>query len=490
MIKKAATIAGVLLFSITVIWAAWEGDAAAGSREDVPAGLFAASSIFPKYTLRGTLVQAVNFEKNGVSRSAAVSITGAKKEQAYHVREVGVPQQPQVLPPAPIVVPREVVAPTEPEAAVSPVPYPVLTVGIPQQPQAVPAEPVKSPTEITDPIQPEAVSLPTPDPVSVVNELHRITAQTTPCAEAGKPVRTAASIQMQIDQSSADVVNKNTVLVPHVPQVAVSQGSISAMNNRMSVMEIAPSVAEASMPAAELLPEAAPAASKGLTESVPVEHDGSGERESQERSNESLSHSEKLSEVSETRVITDEPVVSKSTDNLIQSVQNTVNTIEPDDAQAKKMVSEEYGLSKDNDTSFKEEPLQDEVFKKHVMLVPTGKRSPSTGVQYSGKESENTIGESISKGSPLAEKHFFYDTLKNGAFYVQIGRFKDIQNVEGFVQEFGKEYPVVVEKFSPIKSAEVFYRVYIGPLKKDEHGAVLATFREIGFKDAFLKRIY
>ena len=33
-----------------------------------------------------------------------------------------------------------------------------------------------------------------------------------------------------------------------------------------------------------------------------------------------------------------------------------------------------------------------------------------------------------------------------------------------------------------------FYKVYIGPLQKDERGAALETFQRLGFKDAFLKK--
>lgn len=494
MIKKTAAVAVILLFSIMVIWAAWEGDAAADSREEFPAGFFAASSVFPKYTLLETLVQVANLEKNGVFRSAAA--IGEKKKRAYPVREVGVPQQPLAVPTAPSAAPREMTEPMKPEAAVPSVPSLVLTVGIPQQPLAVPTAPSAAPREMTEPMKPEAASLPAPELVSVADELERLTAQTGQSAEAEKPVRTAASIQMQTDQSTTGAVNKNTALVPRVPQIAASQGPISDGGSRMSVMEIAPIAAEASIPAAELLPEAAPAASGKLTESFPIEHDGDGECKGQKRSNEPLSHSEKPSEDSKSCVIPnkaavkDKSAVTETTDSLIQSMQNTAGNIEPEGAQVKEILSEEYRLSQDTPTSLQGEPLQDEVFQKHVMLVPTGKRSPSAGALHSGQEPENTRGEGLPKGSQLAEKHFSDDTLKKGAFYVQIGRFKYIQNVEGFVQEFGKEYPVVVEKFSPLKRVEVFYRVYIGPLKKDEHGAVLETFREIGFKDAFLKRIY
>ena len=59
-------------------------------------------------------------------------------------------------------------------------------------------------------------------------------------------------------------------------------------------------------------------------------------------------------------------------------------------------------------------------------------------------------------------------------------------NVESFVQRYGKQYPIAVEK-SPMTKG-IFYKVYIGPLKKDERGAILENFQKLGFKDAFLKK--
>ena len=69
---------------------------------------------------------------------------------------------------------------------------------------------------------------------------------------------------------------------------------------------------------------------------------------------------------------------------------------------------------------------------------------------------------------------------------MQVGRFKDMLNVESFVQMYGKQYPVAIEKSSTAK--DVFYKVYVGPLQKDERGAALETFQKLGFKDAFLKK--
>ncbi len=51
MIKKIMTVLSMLILSTALTWAVWEGNAVAGSQEEFPAGLFASSDLFPKYTL-------------------------------------------------------------------------------------------------------------------------------------------------------------------------------------------------------------------------------------------------------------------------------------------------------------------------------------------------------------------------------------------------------------------------------------------------------
>ena len=73
MIKKTIAIASMLILSAALIWAIWEGNAAAGSQEDFPAGLFASSDLFPKYTL----IEITNLEQNTTSRAVVIGNTGA-----------------------------------------------------------------------------------------------------------------------------------------------------------------------------------------------------------------------------------------------------------------------------------------------------------------------------------------------------------------------------------------------------------------------------
>ena len=68
MIKKTITVLSMLVLSAALIWAVWEGNAAAGSKEDFPSGLFASSDLFPKYTL----IEITNLEQNTTSRAVII----------------------------------------------------------------------------------------------------------------------------------------------------------------------------------------------------------------------------------------------------------------------------------------------------------------------------------------------------------------------------------------------------------------------------------
>ncbi|MGN0730039.1 SPOR domain-containing protein [Treponema sp.] len=71
--------------------------------------------------------------------------------------------------------------------------------------------------------------------------------------------------------------------------------------------------------------------------------------------------------------------------------------------------------------------------------------------------------------------------LSKGCYYVQIATMSSDKNIEKLIVKYSK-YPVV------LIPAGKNYRVLIGPLSVDEYGAVLARFKDFGFKDAFVKK--
>ena len=77
-------------------------------------------------------------------------------------------------------------------------------------------------------------------------------------------------------------------------------------------------------------------------------------------------------------------------------------------------------------------------------------------------------------------------TLEAKKYYVQIATYGKVENVEKALEQYGKNYPIVV--YQPAGRSD--YQVMIGGLNKDEYGIVLQRFRKAGFKDAFLRSTF
>jgi len=77
-------------------------------------------------------------------------------------------------------------------------------------------------------------------------------------------------------------------------------------------------------------------------------------------------------------------------------------------------------------------------------------------------------------------------SLVKGSYYIQIATMSDVLNVRNIFNAYGKKYPIAIDKASN-KNGDIM-KVYIGPIQKDEYGAVLDRFQKLGFKDAFVKK--
>jgi hypothetical protein len=75
--------------------------------------------------------------------------------------------------------------------------------------------------------------------------------------------------------------------------------------------------------------------------------------------------------------------------------------------------------------------------------------------------------------------------LESGKYYVQVATFAEQKNIDRMLNEYGNKYPFVMV---PLKSGRAI-QMMIGPLNVDEYGAILARFKNLGFKDSFLRKI-
>ena len=553
MIKKTIMIASMVILSAALMWAVWEGNAAAGSSEDFPAGLFASSDLFPKYTL----IEITNLEKNTTSRAVIIDNKGAQgvlvkvspdlakvleiqegstarvrvsipplvaeegadpvllgklepkkaasttatpaqppdaepaqpepvpEEPAAPIAEVTEPAQPEPVPeepPAPIA---EVAEPAQPEPVseepaapiaevtepVKPEPVPeepvapIAEVAEPAQPEPVPEEPAAPIAEVTEPVKPEPEILPAPAAVPEVTEPVYFSTVSESSAEAKKTVPNAPAMQ-EPPQERLESSDEYTKQVPQVAEITVPDKKREQELNKLlsPVPEVStpiapePVVAETSEETAE--PREEPTDEPEIVAAEP--HEEQPEEPVVEPELPAVEPNEKQTE--ETRELQDEPEV---------------------------VIAEETLAEKGQDDNTAEDDL---ITEKHIMLVPSEPREPVKEYIPVPKEPEKPALSIAPVVTPpaepvvaqAAEESYTANVLTKGATYVQIGWFKDILNVESFVQRYGKQYPIAVEKSSTAK--EVFYKVYIGPLKKDEQGAALETFQKLGFKDAFLKK--
>lgn len=404
MIKKTITILSMLILSAALIWAVWEGNAASGSGEDFPSGLFASSDLFPKYTL----IEITNLEQNTVSRAVIINNTGSggllvkvspDLAAALAIKEGNTVRVRVSVPP--------VVA----EKGADPVLLGKVEDKLPV-PTAVPEKSASEPEIIPAPIV-----------VSAITEPAGVLAQSQYSAEAEKPVPTAASIQEPPVQADRESLDKYAESVPDAAEITVPEESAVSDDSQSPVPEVSTPMEP---------------------EPIAREEEAAAPMDAPE-----LFAAEPESEIPSTEVkeAQDEPEIVAVAESLPA-----------------------------------EDSTGDETVEQLAVLVPSEPRAPNSEDIPLPKETEKPVAPAVTQP---AEEVYTANALTKGAFYVQVGRFKDVLNVESFVEMYGKQYPVTIEKSA---TADVFYKVYVGPLQKDERGAALETFQKLGFKDAFLKK--
>ena len=76
--------------------------------------------------------------------------------------------------------------------------------------------------------------------------------------------------------------------------------------------------------------------------------------------------------------------------------------------------------------------------------------------------------------------------FEKGKYYVQIASYGEKSNVLSVMKTWGAKYPLAVELAS--SKGKSLYKVYVGPVTRDEYGAVLERFKAAGFRDSFVKK--
>jgi hypothetical protein len=77
--------------------------------------------------------------------------------------------------------------------------------------------------------------------------------------------------------------------------------------------------------------------------------------------------------------------------------------------------------------------------------------------------------------------------LAKGSFYVQIGVYGTNEALQSAVGGFKATYPLAVESLRT-KAGNAAFRLFVGPLTRDESGVVLVKIRSLGYKDAYVRK--
>lgn len=132
-----------------------------------------------------------------------------------------------------------------------------------------------------------------------------------------------------------------------------------------------------------------------------------------------------------------------------------------------------------------------------IVLVPSEPESPEPPVDASIEnepieivpvesvpEEKKSEPEPLQTEYPVSIQDYVVSSespLVSNCYYIQIATMGNIKNIENILVKYSK-YPV------SLIPAGKNYRVLVGPLSVDEYGAVLAKFKNAGFKDAFVRK--
>ena len=132
-----------------------------------------------------------------------------------------------------------------------------------------------------------------------------------------------------------------------------------------------------------------------------------------------------------------------------------------------------------------------------IVLVPSEPESPEPPVDASIEnepieivpvesvpEEKTAEPEPLQTEYPVSIQDYVVSSetaLASNCYYIQIATMGNIKNIENILVKYSK-YPV------SLIPAGKNYRVLVGPLSVDEYGAVLAQFKNAGFKDAFVRK--
>ena len=455
--NKKVLFSLIFIISFSCIWAVWEGNGGIGSSTDFPAeGLFVRSDMFPKHTL----LEITNLEKNVKARAVVIGPSGIPGLLASLSPELGeklgVPRgkviRIRVLTPSPVNEEGDdgksisAAGPESQDLDNNPALFVASHSDLPnanlkkEEAESV-SENTGSDTILYDDLKSPIEDTPseTAEDVPVVEEVPDVNAIPDPVVEEPEvePIKEVEKVEDKPAEDSSLMYAPETVA-----PITETYMEPAKENPPITVDPI-------NEPAAK--PEAAPA---------PV------------------------TEVSE-------PQKPEQTQEEVEDVEVVDPVVEPVDetpAEEKKVDTVASITPKNEPASDTSENLPAPVEKISVEETPVEEAEDSGTYEETDSDIYTAAEEKPEEESavPVNEIKPVSSKLEKGKTYVQIVIYDDKYNRDDVLKKYGKKYPMVVEE--RLVKNNTRYTIFVGPLKPDETGAVLERFKQLGFKDAFLKK--
>lgn len=112
-----------------------------------------------------------------------------------------------------------------------------------------------------------------------------------------------------------------------------------------------------------------------------------------------------------------------------------------------------------------------------ITMLPTEERPPVSDII-------TVIEKEIDREQELVIVPYTGSMLEKDRYYIQVGAYSSETMASSISTSLGSEFTVtVIEKVS----GRELWRIYVGPLSRDESGVALARVRALGYRDAFVK---
>ena len=116
-----------------------------------------------------------------------------------------------------------------------------------------------------------------------------------------------------------------------------------------------------------------------------------------------------------------------------------------------------------------------------VTIEPTTPKPPVAVVAPTAPKAAPAVAQAASPPGAV----IITTPLEKGRYYIQIGAYASEAAARDAASVLGRKFAVLVQKIN--EKGKDTWRVFVGPLSRDESGVALVKVRSMGFKDAFVK---